>query len=478
MRKLPLRRGALYASVVAAVSLAEPALADFVFLPGDLVVTVEGDGGNVTNQSDSAYGDNQAAPLTLYQYSTTGTSSAAFAGALQLPQTTVGNQSAISGEYGSSSEGYLSLSTNGQYLTLMGYGINAAQYNANPGIYSTACSPAPTCTSALAQSTSLSTASNYVPRVVALISANGSVDTSTAVANVFDGNNARSAVTTNGQTFYISGQGQSGDTTEGVFMVQKGSSTATAINTSYDTRAVQIIGNQLYVSQDSKVGSGQLAFIATLGSAGNLPTGSTTPSILPGLSSGSPKSAQPGQITLANGDGNSVNGSSGKVYLSPESYFLANSTTMYVADGGAPKAGGAGDGGLQKWTLSKGTWTLDYTLSAGLNLVSNGNASGSSGLFGLTGEVVGNQVELFATNSTITDLGQTYLYGISDSLGATSASQVSGESFSTLATAPADTNFKGIAFAPVPLPASLPMFIAGLSALGALTLFRARRPAA
>jgi hypothetical protein len=223
---------------------------------------------------------------------------------------------------------------------------------------------------------------------------------------------------------------------------------------------VQIIGNQLYVSQDSQVGSGQLAFVATLGSTGNLPTASTTPSILPGLSTGSPKSTNPGQITLANGDGNSVNGSSGKVYLSPENYFLANATTMYVADGGAPKAGGAGDGGLQKWTLSNSTWTLDYTLSAGLNLVSNGNASGSSGLFGLTGEVLGNQVQLFATNATITDLGQTYLYGISDSLGAMSASQVSGESFSTLATAPADSNFKGVAFAPVPLPASLPMFSA------------------
>jgi hypothetical protein len=475
MRKLPLGRGALYFSVVAAASMAQSAWAGFVFSPGDLVIAVEGDGSNVTNQPDSTYSDNQAAPLTLYQYSTTGTTSAAFAGALALPQSSLGDQYAISGEYGSSSEGFLSLSTNGQYLTLMGYGINAAQYNANPSIYSTACTPTPSCTAALAQSTSLSTASNYIPRVVALVSANGTVDTSTAVTNVFNGNNARSAVTTNGQTFYISGQGQSGDTTEGVFMVQKGSSTATAINTSYDTRSVQIIGNQLYVSQDSKVGTGQTAYIATLGSAGNLPTGSTTASVLPGLSTGSTNSPIPGTIALSNGNGNNVNASSGKIYMSPENYFLANSTTMYVADGGDPKAGGLGDGGLQKWTLSNGTWTLDYTLSAGLNLVSDKSASGTSGLFGLTGEVVGNQVELFATNSTLTDLGQTYLYGISDTLSATSASQVTGESFSVLATAPADTNFKGVAFAPVPLPTSLSLFLSGLSALGAMTLFASRR---
>jgi hypothetical protein len=477
MRKPTLGRGVLYVAAFAAAAAAQPACAGFAFLPGDLVIAVEGDGSNVTNQPDSTYSDNQAAPLTLYQYSTTGTTSAAFAGDLQLTQTTAGNQYAISGEYGSSSEGFLSLSTNGQYLTLMGYGINAAQYNANPSIYSTACSPTPTCTAALAQSTSLSTAADYIPRVVALVSANGTVDTSTAVANVFNGNNPRSAVTTNGQSFYISGQGQSGDTTEGVFVVQKGSSTATAINTNYDTRSVQIIGNQLYVSQDSKVGSGQQAYIATLGSAGNLPTGSTTASILPGLSTGSPKSKFPGTITLANGDGNNVNNSSGNIYLSPENYFLANSSTLYVADGGAPKASGVGDGGLQKWSLSNGTWTLDYTLSAGLNLVSNSSASGSTGLFGLTGEVVGNQVELFATNSTITDLGQTYLYGITDSLTATSASQVSGESFSVLATAPADTNFKGVAFAPVPLPPSLPMLLSGLAVLGGMRLVGARRPA-
>jgi len=52
-----------------------------------------------------------------------------------------------------------------------------------------------------------------------------------------------------------------------------------------------------------------------------------------------------------------------------------------------------------------GTWTLEYTLSAGLNLVNNANVSttdptlpGVTGLFGLTDKIVGNQVELFATS--------------------------------------------------------------------------------
>src|ERR1700733_12179797 len=153
----------LIAVSVLALAAALPAQAQLTFTPGDLVVSVEGDG-----SSTGSYGDNQAAPLTLDQFSVTGTSSAAAAGSLELPQTTVGNQYAISGEYGSSSEGTLQLSGNGRYLTIMGYGINAAAYNSDPSIYSTACTPTPACQSALGQSTSLSSASHYVPRVVAL----------------------------------------------------------------------------------------------------------------------------------------------------------------------------------------------------------------------------------------------------------------------------------------------------------------------
>jgi hypothetical protein len=453
----------LSTSAVALALAASPARADnLTFVPGDLVVSVYGDG-----DGSGSYGDNQAAPIVLQQLTTTGLS----AGQMTLPQTNFASNGvqnyAISGEYGSSSEGTLQLSGDGQSLVIAGYGVNAATFNAGgAAVYGTA---------ALAQSTpsgSLTQGSTITPvsRVVADISYTGSVDTSTSLNNVFNGNNPRSVATVNGSTFYVSGQGQSGDTTEGLFVAQDGASTATAINTTYDTRTVEISNNTLYVSQDSKVGKGQLAFIASVGTPGTLPTGPTTPSILSGVVTGSPKSADPGELKLSAGQGNSINLSSGSIYLSPENYFFANATTLYVADSGDPKAGGVGDGGLQKWVLQNGTWTLEYTISAGLNLVNATTAtSGTTGLIGLTGEVVGDSVELFATNATLGDLDQTYLYGVDDQLNATTNP---GDTFSVLETAAPDTIIRGVAFAPsadqVPEPASMAALGFGLAGLMAV----------
>jgi len=483
------RQALLLTGCVAAGGLAfgaSSASAITVLTQGDLVVSVEGAG--VFGATSGPYTDNQAAPLSLFEFAQTGTTSATYVGSKVLPQTSAGANYAISGEYGSSSEGTLQLSGNGKYLTIMGYGVNAAAFNANPTAYGTLTTD-PTKSTALGQSGSL-TGQGYtaVPRVVALIGANGVVNTTTALYNIYNGNNPRSVYTVDGSSFYVSGQGDSPDATGGVFYATLGSHSATPITgldtsgmtSSQDTREVQVYDGQLYVSSDSKEGSGSNRdFIGTLGTAGTLPTSLANGGDGPTMLTGFGNSGGTGKVTITTATSNGINAKGEQINLSPENYFFANATTLYVADSGSPKNNSAtsslGDGGLQKWEDIAGTWTLEYTLSAGLNLVANTSASGTTGLLGLTGEVVGNSVELYATNYTIGDTDPTFLFGITDILSATT--KPVNEKFSILATAPADSNLKGVAFAPAPLPepATWAMMLMGFGGLGGLLRATQRR---
>src|SRR5471030_2460312 len=179
--QLPLAKTVVAGAVV--LLMAAPAWAAApLFDVGNLIVSVEGNG--VWGATSGSYVDNQAAPLTLFQFSATGTSSASYVNALVLPQTTSGKNSAVSGEYGSSSEGGLQLSGDGRYLTIMGYGVNAAAFNANPTAYGTSINDSSKST-ALGQSGSL-LGQSYTPvaRVAVLINAYGQVDSSTALYGV------------------------------------------------------------------------------------------------------------------------------------------------------------------------------------------------------------------------------------------------------------------------------------------------------
>jgi hypothetical protein len=194
-----------------------------------------------------------------------------------------------------------------------------------------------------------------------------------------------------------------------------------------------------------------------------------------------------GKLVITATNGNGVNTIGSEINLSPESFYFADSHTLYVADAGISKNDSAlndsngsalGDGGLQKWIYSDSTksWSLAYTISAGLDLVANTSSAGVTGLLGLTGQVVNGQVQLFATSYTIGDLDQSFLYGVSDALTATSGA---GTSFTTLAAAPADSNFKGVAFAPnadstVPEPATWAMMVVGFGVAGAALRRRTR----
>ncbi len=465
----------------AAVGATTAAHAGTNFTLGDLVIST------VSGSTLDA-----ASPITLDQFSLgAGGSSATPAGSLTLPQTANGANWAISGEYGSASEGFLQDLVNGRYLTIMGYGVNASTFNSAPlSTYGT---------SALGQTTSLNGQPvTTVPRVVALIGGDGSVDTTTALTGVFNTNNARSAVTVNGTSFYVSGQGASKtDPTQGVFYAPLGATTATGIDNTTDTRSVEINNNTLYVSRDQNPpGSGNQNFsnVSSLTApGGGMPTSSTglvtthiTPPASP-LSLGGNNGSINLTLKTANGVNNARIGSF--VYVSPEEYFFASPDVLYVADSGQPKNGNPnkaalGEGGLQKWMLTGGVWTLEYDLHAGLNLVNNAlaipsdpTAAGVTGLFGLTGEVVGGQVELFATSYGLNELSPSYLYEITDTLANTSPA--AGEMFTTLYSAPSDISIRGVAFAPAaPEPSTWAMMLIGFVGLGVAGYRASRKNAA
>jgi hypothetical protein len=493
------------AILLAATAFARPAAA-YYFGSSDLVVSIYGNG-----DGSGPYTDNEASPIVLQEITRTGT----VVSTTVLPQSTTSANGvtnyAISGEYGSSSEGTLQRSVNGQYLTIAGYGVSATAYNntagSNSGIGAgttaagfggatktciTSGSSAATCyplaqTSSTAGTPSSSGVGNatVVPRVVALVGTDGSVDTSTALTGVFNENNPRSVATVDGSSFYLSGQGKTSnqnDTTQGVFYATKGATTATTIDNSFDTRTVSLQNGQLTVSSDTTEGSGVHENISTYGTAGNPPTSSATATILGNTTKLKSVYQAPAAAALNSLDTNLLNTAAYKakgLYLSPENYFYANSTTLYIADSGNPKGDnngsgkstqGLSDGGLQKWSYNSttGNWTLEYTLSAGLlNFVADTTTCGSNqvncgttGLIGLAGDVVGDNVFLFATNSTLGDLDQTYLYSITDSLSATALP--TSESFSVLETAAPGTLIRGVALAPVPEPASAALLLGAL----------------
>jgi hypothetical protein len=472
--------------IIGALFISQSAMADssFSFTDGNLVIS--------TVSSYNGGGLDTASPITLQEFRLSAdATSATSVGSLILPQTSSGLNSSISGEYGSASEGILQRSGDGRYLTIMGYGVNANDFNtASLSTYGTA---------ALGQTTSLTSANQTgtpvttVSRVVALVGANGSVDTSTALTGVYNQNNPRSVATVDGSSFYMAGQATSKtDPTQGVAYATRGATTATVIDNSTDARVVSIVnngtGNTLYVSRDFNPPSGgtqNLTNVSSLTNAsGSLPTSAAglvtthiTPPASP-LSSGGNNGSINLTASLANGVNNARIGSF--VYLSPEQYFFADPNTLYVADSGQPKNGnankaGLGEGGLQKWVRVNGTWTLAYDLSNGLNLVNNVNVgvggvsgSGVTGLLGLTGKVVNGKVQLFATSYGLNELSQSYLYGITDNLSATSLAQVNNEQFSVLYTDPTgQMSIRGVAFAPaVPEPETYALMLAGLGLLG------------
>ena len=276
-----------------------PGLRAAGFGGGNIVVYRVGDGVTALNAN--------AAAVFLDEYTPSGT----LVQSIPMPTTVSGLNKRFTGSGSATSEGELTLSSDGHYLV-------AAGYDAGTGMAS------------MTSSTSAA-----VNRVIARIDSTGTVDTTTALTDAISGGNPRGAASTNGLDLWLSGTSSGG----GIRYAAFGSTTSTALGTTPTTniRQVNIFQGQLYVSSASST-----IRIATVGTG----TPTSGPQIFTQLT-GVP-------ATLS----------------SPYGFFLTHlngpgSTpdTLYFAD---DNTAAGSTGGLSKYSLVGGTWVSSG--NTGLNL--------------------------------------------------------------------------------------------------------------
>ena len=137
--------------------------------------------------------------------------------------------------------------------------------------------------------------------------------------------------------------------------------------------------------------------------------------------------------------------------------------TAYIADDGTQTAELAGNAGIEKFTYNGSTWIKDYTILGSGLLPSGSAATGYRGLAGQMDAAGSGDVILFTTDASSTVLQQ-----VTDPIAATTLPAGEDSSFITLATAPTNEVFRGVALAPiaaVPEPSTLALLAAGACGL-------------
>jgi hypothetical protein len=265
-------------------------------------------------------------------------------GTISMPTTAVPPNRQLTMSGSAASEGALSLSGDGHYLSLVGYGANLG----TTGIKGTSGN-----------------------RVVGLIDVANTVSTSTLFPTGDSGDNVRSAITLDGVDVWISGAGLP-VANGGVWYNQSGmtSGEVHVVSAPNDTRWLGIFAGDLYVS--SKPASG--------GPVGILQIGFGTPT-----TAGQSALALP-MLTVASPFGFAMFDIQGSPSGKPD--------TIYVADDAA---------GLQKWTFDgtnwmKSTTTLNIAGNAGFRGVAGYVSGGVVTLMATTAENPPNRLVVFVND--------------------------------------------------------------------------------
>jgi hypothetical protein len=258
-----------------------------------------------------------------------------------------------------------------------------------------------------------STSAASYSRAGGVISASGTYTRVATGSSAFDGNNVRTAVS-DGHNYWLAGTasvtGNSG------IWCSAGGGVPVQVS-SGNFRNANIFNGNLCVSTSSGT-PGVYAF-------SGLPTGTATSSPLFAVSGGTP---------------------------SPYDFALSpDGTYAYVADDRSGKT----YGGIERWNLSAGVWTMAYNLAPGTTS-NDGIRQIAVDFSGANPVIYGTTVESAANRLVeVTDAG-------------------AGSAFTVLATADANTVFRGVDFTPTDVPEPCALALLGLSSL----LFLRRRFAA
>ncbi len=412
--------------------------------------------------------------------------------------------------FSSKSELALNVSTDGQYVTFMGYlsQINALDVsNSNTPAAFDPTNPVP----------------GAYDRVVAQVDAKGKFRfTST---NAYSGNNGRAAILNNSSganVAYLAGNAGNGTGTQpdgiiigagaqiltpeikalvaqrpglptpvGSFNITQLGDKPDKIGKDDNFRGLRIFNNVLYYTKGSGGnGVNTVYFVDTSGLSANgiplaCPKGVGVPAASASLPAGplmyNPSVLQtqgltPNNMCILNGFPTALKSTTSF----PFGVWFGDANTLYVADeGNGANTFDAGTGtytaaaaqttaGLQKWVFDGKKWNMVYTLTNGLNLgapytvsgypTGNNAATGlpwspaTDGLRNITGQINGDgAATIWAITSTVSGNGDqgadpNKLVMVTDVLAATTLPQ--GESFNTLRTAGFGEVLRGVSFTP------------------------------
>ncbi len=328
------------------------------FTGGDVVVYRVGTGASALS--------NAAAPVFLDEF---GPTAGPAIRSVALPTAAAEGNLPLTASGQSRSEGLIDRSADGRFLAVTGYDAAPGATGAG-GLSLTTTDPAST------------------PRVVGLVDANGTVDTTTKLAGA--PKIIRSATTTNGERLWATGGNG------GILTATRGASTSSAVagGATSNFSALTIQGGQLF---SSGILTNRLAAVG----------------------SGTPTTGAP--ATLAGLPDNLLTYGYAFADLVPGvGYGSTGLDTLYIADGSSR------GGTLDKYRLTGATWTLAGAVDV-------------PGVFGVVANVTGSSVSLAVTTPT-------QLITLTDPNGP--AATFTPGAQTVLANAGANTEFRGVALAP------------------------------